>query len=126
MTAQAETMLETLAVLSREFGGPAYVKGGGGNTSAKSASTLWIKPSGTALQEMTPARFVALDRARELGRARSQFFGPELQDRMRKRPPVVGPPREAKVQPPQQQPPQGTVPPPPPPGPVAPAPPPGR
>lgn len=64
MTAQAETMLETLAALSREFGGPAYVKGGGGNTSAKSASTLWIKPSGTALQEMTPARFVALDRAR--------------------------------------------------------------
>lgn len=32
---------------------------------------------------------VALDRARELGRARFQFFGPELQDRMRKRHAVV-------------------------------------
>ncbi|MBT9584977.1 EAL domain-containing protein [bacterium] len=32
---------------------------------------------------------VALDRAREVGRARFQFFGPELQDRLRKRHAVV-------------------------------------
>lgn len=38
---------------------------------------------------------VALDRARELGRARFQFFGPELQDRMRKRSAVVPRLREA-------------------------------
>jgi rhamnose utilization protein RhaD (predicted bifunctional aldolase and dehydrogenase) len=55
--------LETITALSREFGTPDYVLGGGGNTSVKSGNTLWIKPSGTQLNEMTPERFVAIDRA---------------------------------------------------------------
>ena len=63
--------LDTISALSREFGTPVYVKAGGGNTSAKDASTLWIKPSGTTLKDLTPEKFVALDRAKlgELYRA---------------------------------------------------------
>ncbi len=57
-------MLETITNLSHEFGTPDYVKGGGGNTSAKDEKTLWVKPSGTTLGGLTPAKFVALDRAR--------------------------------------------------------------
>ncbi|NLF30634.1 MAG: class II aldolase [Planctomycetes bacterium] len=56
--------LETIARLSHRFGTPRYVKGGGGNTSCKSADTLWVKPSGTTLAGMAPATFVALDRAK--------------------------------------------------------------
>jgi len=56
--------LEELAALSREFGTVSYVKGGGGNTSLKDSSTLWVKPSGRTLSEMTPDAFVALDRSR--------------------------------------------------------------
>lgn len=56
--------LDELAALSREFGGPDYVLGGGGNTSVKTADTLWIKPSGMQLSEMAPERFVAIDRKR--------------------------------------------------------------
>ncbi|HMP75697.1 MAG TPA: class II aldolase/adducin family protein [Kiritimatiellia bacterium] len=56
--------LATITALSREFGTPDYVLGGGGNTSVKTAETLWIKPSGTQLNEMTPERFVAIDRKR--------------------------------------------------------------
>ncbi|MBS2038807.1 EAL domain-containing protein [bacterium] len=44
---------------------------------------------GEALEQTLEQVQVALDRARELGRARFQFFGPELQDRMRKRHAVV-------------------------------------
>lgn len=44
---------------------------------------------GEALEQTLEQVQVALDRARELGRARTQFFGPELQDRMRKRHAVV-------------------------------------
>ena len=60
-------LLDTITSLSHEFGAPDYVKGGGGNTSAKSADTLWVKPSGTTLAGMTPENFVAMDR-RALGR----------------------------------------------------------
>ena len=56
--------LDTITALSREFGTPDYVLGGGGNTSVKTAETLWIKPSGTQLNGMTPERFVAIDRKR--------------------------------------------------------------
>ena len=56
--------LKTIAQLSHRFGTVDYVKGGGGNTSCKSADTLWVKPSGTTLAGMTPATFVALDRAK--------------------------------------------------------------
>jgi len=57
-------LLQTITDLSHEFGTAAYVKGGGGNTSAKTADTLWVKPSGTTLAGLTPAAFVALDRSK--------------------------------------------------------------
>ncbi len=50
--------------MSREFGTPDFVKGGGGNTSCKTADTLWVKPSGTVLKDLTPERFVPMSRAR--------------------------------------------------------------
>ncbi len=59
---KADVLLREIALLSKEFGTPAHVKGGGGNTSCKTADTLWVKPSGLALADMTPATFVALDR----------------------------------------------------------------
>jgi len=55
-------LLDTITALSHAFGTDRYVKGGGGNTSAKNADTLWIKPSGTTLAGLTPAGFVALNR----------------------------------------------------------------
>jgi rhamnose utilization protein RhaD (predicted bifunctional aldolase and dehydrogenase) len=61
------TLLTTITELSHEFGTPDFVKGGGGNTSCKTADTLWVKPSGTTLASLTPATFVAMDR-RKLGR----------------------------------------------------------
>lgn len=64
MTPEPSVLLNTIAQLSREFGHPDYVKGGGGNTSAKNQDTLWIKPSGLALGDMTPGHFVAINRAR--------------------------------------------------------------
>ncbi len=57
-------LLDTITALSKEFGGDAYVRAGGGNTSCKDAATLWVKPSGLALADMTPATFVSLSRAR--------------------------------------------------------------
>jgi rhamnose utilization protein RhaD (predicted bifunctional aldolase and dehydrogenase) len=39
------------------------VKGGGGNTSVKNESTLWVKPSGTTLSGLTADSFVAMSRA---------------------------------------------------------------
>lgn len=55
-------LLQTITELSHEFGTPDYVKGGGGNTSAKSADTLWVKPSGTMLATLTEDAFIAMDR----------------------------------------------------------------
>ena len=57
-------LLDVITQLSHEFGTPDFVKGGGGNTSAKNAETLWVKPSGTTLAGLTPQTFVALDRAK--------------------------------------------------------------
>lgn len=57
-------LLETITALSHEFGTDDYIKAGGGNTSAKNAETLWVKPSGTTLGGLTPERFVAMDRAK--------------------------------------------------------------
>lgn len=54
--------LEQITQLSHEFGGNEYVIGGGGNTSVKDEKTLWVKPSGTTLSNITPSDFVALDR----------------------------------------------------------------
>ncbi len=63
----SESIINVITDLSREFGAPEYVLGGGGNTSCKDVDTLWVKPSGTVLSEMTPESFVALSRAK-LGR----------------------------------------------------------
>jgi len=60
-----DNSLEQLAVLSRFYGAnPDYVIAGGGNTSFKNDTTLWIKGSGVSLGEITPAGFVAMDRAK--------------------------------------------------------------
>jgi rhamnose utilization protein RhaD (predicted bifunctional aldolase and dehydrogenase) len=56
--------LKTIVELSHEFGGPDYVKGGGGNTSVKNETTLWVKPSGTALSGLTEQSFVQMNRAK--------------------------------------------------------------
>jgi len=56
-------LLDEIVTLSHEFGTPDYVRGGGGNTSCKTADTLWVKPSGTTLAGMTSATFVAMNRA---------------------------------------------------------------
>lgn len=58
------TDLETIVELSHEFGSADYVKGGGGNTSVKNESTLWVKPSGTTLGGLTTETFVAMNRAK--------------------------------------------------------------
>jgi len=55
-------LMDNLVELSHEFGTSDYLKGGGGNTSVKDAQTLWIKPSGTTLLDMTPDSFVAVER----------------------------------------------------------------
>ena len=55
-------ILNTITELSHEYGTADYVKGGGGNTSAKRGDTLWIKPSGTTLGGLTPNSFVAMGR----------------------------------------------------------------
>lgn len=56
------SLLAEISALSMEFGTAAHVLGGGGNTSAKDEATLWVKPSGTALKDMTPSGFVPLRR----------------------------------------------------------------
>ncbi len=60
----ADDKIATLVGLSHAFGTAEYVLGGGGNTSCKDEATLWVKPSGTVLGEMTAESFVALDRAK--------------------------------------------------------------
>ena len=56
--------LKTIVELSHEFGTPDYVKGGGGNTSFKNETTLWVKPSGTTLADLREETFVTLDRTK--------------------------------------------------------------
>lgn len=56
-------ILNQITALSHAFGTADYVRGGGGNTSVKTAETLWVKPSGTTLKGLNPETFVALDRA---------------------------------------------------------------
>ena len=58
------TELDTIVALSHEFGSAAYVRGGGGNTSVKNDTTLWVKPSGTTLAGMTAETFVAMERVK--------------------------------------------------------------
>lgn len=54
--------LQTITDLSREFGSAEYVVGGGGNSSVKTDTTIWIKPSGTTLNGLKPQSFVAMNR----------------------------------------------------------------
>ena len=61
------TEIDTIVALSHEFGTPEYVKGGGGNTSFKNDTTLWIKPSGTTLGALTAEAMVEIDRAKLRG-----------------------------------------------------------
>jgi rhamnose utilization protein RhaD (predicted bifunctional aldolase and dehydrogenase) len=56
-------ILTTITELSHAFGTAEFVKAGGGNTSCKTADTLWVKPSGTTLAGLKPSTFVAMDRA---------------------------------------------------------------
>lgn len=56
--------LKTIVELSHEFGSADYVKGGGGNTSVKNSTTLWVKPSGTTLGGLTEKTFVQMNRAK--------------------------------------------------------------
>ncbi len=57
-------MLGTITALSHRFGTVDYVLGGGGNTSAKDETTLWVKPSGTTLSGIGPDTFLPLVRSR--------------------------------------------------------------
>ncbi|MDR0562892.1 MAG: class II aldolase/adducin family protein [Spirochaetaceae bacterium] len=55
--------IETLTALSRHYGeNHDYVIAGGGNTSYKDGSTLYVKGSGIALAEVAPESFVKMDR----------------------------------------------------------------
>ena len=56
------SLLESITALSHEFGTRDYVLGGGGNTSVKNESTLWVKPSGITLATLTPESFVGMSR----------------------------------------------------------------
>ena len=56
--------LAALAAMSNKYGADAsFVLAGGGNTSYKSADTLWVKGSGTSLATIKPEDFVVLERA---------------------------------------------------------------
>ena len=56
-------MLEKLIEMSNKYGqDPEYVLAGGGNTSYKDDTTLYVKGSGTALATITADGFVAMDR----------------------------------------------------------------
>ena len=57
-------ILRTITILSHEFGTADYVLAGGGNTSCKNETTLWVKPSGTTLMGLSMEAFVAMDRAK--------------------------------------------------------------
>jgi rhamnose utilization protein RhaD (predicted bifunctional aldolase and dehydrogenase) len=56
-------LLLGLVELSRTYGGPEYVRAGGGNASVKTSQVLYIKPSGLPMAALTIDKIVALDRA---------------------------------------------------------------
>ena len=57
--------LSTLVKMSNTYGSnPAYVLAGGGNTSVKDDTTLYVKGSGTQLATIRAEEFVKMDRAR--------------------------------------------------------------
>lgn len=61
-----DSLLNILTETTRKFGSDKYVKGGGGNSSAKTKDTIWVKPSGTTMGSITADKFVALNRAKVL------------------------------------------------------------
>jgi rhamnose utilization protein RhaD (predicted bifunctional aldolase and dehydrogenase) len=56
--------LREIAELSHAFGVSDYVQAGGGNTSVKTDTTIWVKPSGTTLLAMSEADFLPMDRGK--------------------------------------------------------------
>jgi len=57
--------LAALAAMSNRYGAdPGHVLAGGGNTSYKNATHMWIKGSGTSLATIRAEEFVAMDRAK--------------------------------------------------------------
>jgi rhamnose utilization protein RhaD (predicted bifunctional aldolase and dehydrogenase)/NAD(P)-dependent dehydrogenase (short-subunit alcohol dehydrogenase family) len=55
-------LLEEVVGLSHRFGAdPEFARGGGGNSSVKADGVLYIKPSGTSLEELTPESLIPLD-----------------------------------------------------------------
>jgi rhamnose utilization protein RhaD (predicted bifunctional aldolase and dehydrogenase) len=57
--------LKNLVALSRRYGSdPEWVLAGGGNTSFKDASTLYVKASGSSLGSISEAGFCSIDRSR--------------------------------------------------------------
>ncbi len=55
--------VQEIVALSRRYGdGHDWVIAGGGNTSIKDGSTMWVKASGTMLSTITDAQFVPMDR----------------------------------------------------------------
>ncbi|MDR0689234.1 MAG: class II aldolase/adducin family protein [Spirochaetaceae bacterium] len=59
------TTIEDLIILSRYYGAnPDYVIAGGGNTSLKDKTTLWVKGSGTTLADIAAEGFVKMDRGK--------------------------------------------------------------
>lgn len=55
--------LQELITASRTYGSnPDYVLAGGGNTSVKNGTTLWVKASGTSLASIEASGFVKMDR----------------------------------------------------------------
>ena len=57
--------LSTLVKMSNTYGSnPAYVLAGGGNTSVKDDTTLYVKGSGTQLATIKAEEYVEMSRAR--------------------------------------------------------------
>jgi len=65
MTQKTAELLAPLVALSRKYGSdPAWVLAGGGNTSFKTADTLFVKASGFALGSINAGGFCGMERAK--------------------------------------------------------------
>jgi len=60
------SLVKILTETTRKFGSDKYVKGGGGNSSVKTKDTIWVKPSGSTMGNITADKFVALERSKIL------------------------------------------------------------
>ena len=59
---RSNELLQQIVGLSQRFGTTEFVRGGGGNTSAKNDTILWVKPSGVTLSSLKSESFLAMDR----------------------------------------------------------------